>query len=139
MGKSKKNVSGTIPFGLHVMIDAYNCDQKPLGNKKIVYSLLNNLPKEIGMRKLMKPYVLSAEANDNKDPGGLSGFVMIQESHISIHTFVKRRFLTADVYSCKEFDTKKVVNYFKKIFKTKNVESIVEVRGKKYPDKNLVE
>lgn len=126
-----------IPFGLHLIIDAYNCDPKILNDKKLVYNILDNLPKKIGMRKLMKPYVLFAESNEKRDPGGWSGFVMIQESHISLHTFIKRRFITADVYSCKEFDPKVVIKYFKKAFKTKDMDCSVEVRGKRYPKKNI--
>ena len=64
---------------------------------------------------------------------------MIQESHISLHTFIKRRFITADVYSCKKFDTKKVISYFKKAFKTQDVEFYIETRGKKYPQKDIDE
>lgn len=134
---SKK--SKQVPFGLHLMLDAYNCDPKMLNDKKLVYNILDTLPEKIGMKKLMKPYVLFAEANDKRDPGGWSGFVMIQESHISLHTFIKRRFVTADVYSCKKFDTKKIINYFKKVFKTPDVESYIETRGKRYPLKDIDE
>lgn len=125
-----------IPFGLHLMLDVYNCDKEVLNDKSLVYDILDNLPNKIGMKKLMKPHVLFAEANNKRDPGGWSGFVIIQESHISIHTFIKRRFITADVYSCKKFDTKKVINYFKKAFKTKDIEFYIETRGKRYPAEN---
>lgn len=133
MKKKEKN----IPFGLHLMLDAYNCNPKILNDKNLVYHILDTLPKKIGMKKLMKPYVLFAQANDKKDPGGWSGFVMIQESHISIHTFIKRRFITADVYSCKKFDAKIVTGYFEKAFKTKDLECHVKVRGKRYPLENI--
>lgn len=129
--------SKSIPFGLHLMLDAYNCDPKTLNDKNLVYHILDTLPGKIGMKKLMKPYVLFAEANDKRDPGGWSGFVMIQESHISLHTFIRRRFVTADVYSCKKFDTKIVLEYFKKVFNTQDMDSSVEVRGKKYPSENI--
>ena len=129
--------SKQIPFGLHLMIDAYNCDPNTLNDQNLVYNILDTLPEKIGMKKLMKPYVLFAEANDKRDPGGWSGFVMIQESHISIHTFIKRRFITADVYSCKEFNTKIAIEYFKDIFKTKDIECSIENRGKKYPNRNI--
>ena len=129
--------SKQVPFGLHLMIDAYNCDQKTLNDQNIFYNILDTLPEKIGMRKLMKRYVLFAEANHKRDPGGWSGFVMIQESHISLHTFIKRRFITADVYSCKKFDAKVAIKYFKEIFRTKDIEYNIEKRGKKYPDSNI--
>ena len=129
--------SKLIPFGLHLMLDIYNCDPEALNDKELVYDILNNLPEKIGMRKIMKPHVLFAKANKKRDPGGWSGFVMIQESHVSLHTFIKRRFITADVYSCKKFDPKVILKYFKKAFKTKDIEHNVEVRGKRYPIKNI--
>lgn len=128
-----------IPFGLHLMIDAYKCDPKALNDKDLVYKILDTLPAKIGMRKLMKPYVVFAEANDKRDPGGWSGFVMIQESHISLHTFVKRRFVTADVYSCKKFEAQKIIEYFKEAFRTKDIEFYIETRGRKYPSRNINE
>ncbi len=125
------------PFGLHLMIDAYNCDPAVLNDANVVYKLLDELPEKIGMKKLIKPYVVFAEGNDKKDPGGWSGFVIIQESHIAIHTFIKRRFITVDVYSCTEFDTEFTIQYFKDIFKTEDMEIEVEKRGKKYPPENI--
>lgn len=125
------------PFGLHLMIDAYNCNPAVLNDANIVYKLLDELPEKIGMKKLIKPYVVFAEGNDKKDPGGWSGFVIIQESHIAIHTFIKRRFITADVYSCTEFDTDFAIRYFKDIFKTEDMEIEIEKRGKKYPPENI--
>lgn len=125
------------PFGLHLMFEAYNCPPEVLNDTKLVYTILDELPDKIGMKKLIKPYVVFAEANDKRDPGGWSGFVIIQESHISLHTFIKRRFVTADVYSCKPFKPDIAVKFLKKAFKTNDIEYTVEVRGKKYPAKNI--
>lgn len=119
------------------MLDAYGCNPAVLNDANVVYKILDELPEKIGMHKLTKPYVVFAESNEKKDPGGWSGFVIIQESHIAIHTFIKRRFITVDVYSCKEFDTNYAVSYFKKIFKTEDMEIEIEKRGKKYPPENI--
>ena len=123
----------TIPFGLHLMLDMYHCDAAALNDKSLVENILNTLPEKLGMHKLTEPVVVYAEPNNIKDSGGYSGFVMIQESHISIHTFAKRGFVTIDVYSCTQFDTDACVNYFSQVFKTNEFEKIIEVRGKHYP------
>ncbi len=126
-----------IPFGLHLMLDMYNCIPQVLNDKDLVLNILKKLPKELGMKILIRPVVAFAQPNGKKDPGGWSGFVVIQESHISIHTFIKRRFVTIDVYSCREFDTKYAIDYFKKVFKTDDVDFEIEQRGKKYPDEDI--
>lgn len=133
----KKQLQKTIPFGLHMMMDMYNCSPDVLNNKSLVFDILNSLPGKMGMKKLTEPIVVFAQPNGKKDPGGWSGFVMIQESHISIHTFIKRRFVTMDIYSCKQFDTDFAIKSFKKVFKTEDVEIEVEVRGKKYPAEDI--
>ena len=126
-----------VPFGLHLMMDIYNCAPQVLNDKDLVLKILNTLPKKLGMRVLLEPVVTFAQPNGKRDPGGWSGFVMIQESHISVHTFIKRRFVTIDIYSCKHFDTQYAIDYFIKMFKTNDVEYEIEVRGKKYPSKDI--
>lgn len=125
------------PFGTHLMLDGYNCAKEPLENANILFELLDKLPMKIGMTKMTAPYIVFTEGNDKKDPGGWSGFVLIQESHISIHTFIKRKFFTFDVYSCKEFDTQIVIDHLKSLFQTEDLEYTIEERGKRYPTENL--
>ena len=111
----------------------YDCSPEVLNDKHLVLTILNTLPERLGMRKLIEPVVTFAQPNGKRDPGGWSGFVMIQESHISIHTFIQRRFVTVDMYSCKQFDAQESIHYLKGIFKTTDVECALVVRGKKYP------
>lgn len=127
----------SINFGLHLTLDIYNCPEKELADMELCYKALHDLPERLEMHLLTPPFVVSAPPNDKKDPGGFSGFVMIAESHISLHTFTKRGFVSIDCYSCKEFDTEKVVEYFKQIFKSDDVEVNVVKRGTRYPSENI--
>lgn len=125
-------------FGEHLTIDGYEGDQKLLNDKEVVLSVLNDLPALLGMNKLSEPEIYFAPGNDAKDPGGWSGFVVISESHISIHTFPKRGFVSADVYSCKNgMDKKFICDYFTNKFKLKDLETNFIKRGTRYPQKNL--
>ena len=125
-------------FGEHLTIDGYGGDKKKLNDKKLVSKCLNELPGILGMEKLSRPEIYFAKGNNHKDPGGWSGFVVIKESHISIHTFPARGFLSADVYTCKNgMDIKKIVNYFKKKFSLKDTEENFIKRGTRYPTFNL--
>lgn len=125
------------PFGKHLMLEIYNCPSEVLNDANTLYKALDELPGKIGMTKLTLPYIVFAPGNNTKDPGGWSGFVIIQESHISLHTFAKRRFVTIDVYSCKEFDVETALSYFKHLFRSDDFEYNVEVRGSRYPQENL--
>lgn len=125
-------------FGEHLTIDGYNGKEQLLNNASIVNDILEDLPQRLGMHILTRPLVVSAPENGIKDPGGWSGFVIIAESHISVHTFPRRGFVTADVYTCKNgMDTDVIVNYFKEKFELKEVETNFVIRGKKYPPMNI--
>src|SRR3989344_5879458 len=96
-------------FGEHITIDGYGGGRGKLNSKKLVFRCLTELPQLLGMHTLIDPVTVWAEPNGKKDPGGWSGFVIIAESHISIHTFPGRQFMSADVYSCRNgMDTKPV-------------------------------
>ena len=119
------------------MLDMYHCSPNVLGDKVAVLNLLRSLPQQLEMKILLAPVVAFAQPNGKRDPGGWSGFVVIQESHISVHTFIKRRFVTVDIYSCKSFDTDKSIELLKQVFKPQTIDSEVEVRGKHYPPEDI--
>ena len=120
-------------FGVHLTIDGYGGDKEKLNNFELVYSILNNLPGEVDMHKLMPPYVVIAPAITEKDQGGISGFVMIAESHISIHTFPEKGFVSADVYTCRnDMPKEKILEYFKEKFSLKELEVNFIERGKNF-------
>lgn len=120
-------------FGEHIMIDGYGGSYEKLNNKELVLECLNELPEKLEMHKLAEPSVYYAPENNKKDPGGWSGFVVIAESHISIHTFPANGFLSTDVYSCKNgMDSEFILNYFKEKFELKEMEHNFIKRGTKY-------
>lgn len=120
-------------FGEHLTIDGYGGSTEKLDSEKLVLQCLNELPEKLGMHKLSEPVVYRAPGNDKKDPGGWSGFVVIEESHISIHTFPGTKFLSADVYTCKNgMDNDFILSFFKSTFGLQEIEHNFITRGKKY-------
>ncbi|MEK6974300.1 MAG: S-adenosylmethionine decarboxylase [Nanoarchaeota archaeon] len=121
-----------IGFGPHLMLDGYGAERKKLEDLNLIYRALDELPSEIGMTKIMPPYVFRYSGVKPED-WGLSGFVLIAESHISIHTFPEKRFLSVDIFSCKNFDTDFAQQYVRKLFNVGKFESIVLDRGTEFP------
>lgn len=76
-------------FGLHLTLDGYGGSQERLANLDLIYEFLEHCPDLIHMTKIMPPYVFKYHAKVPED-WGVSGFVLIAESHISIHTFPER-------------------------------------------------
>lgn len=125
-------------FGLHLTFDGYRCDPRVLGSPTEVKRFLRLLVRRLAMRRLFGPKVVQAPAVGKKDPGGYSGFVVIQESHVSVHTFPKRRFVSIDVYSCKDFNHERAISFIQKFFRTHAHETSLIIRGKRYPAGNLL-
>lgn len=126
-------------FGEHVTIDGYEGDYDLLNSEEAVRDCMNDLIQALGMHPLYGPHIISAADNQIKDPGGWSGFTIIAESHVSIHTFPRRGFVSADVYTCQNgLDTELVTNFFKDRFKLAEVETHFVKRGTKYPEHNLI-
>jgi|SRR3989344_8701627 len=120
-------------FGEHITIDGYKGNYKKLNDKELVLKCLSELPEKLGMKKLSSPEIYFAKGNDLKDHGGWSGFVVIEESHISIHTFPTSGFVSADVYTCKNgMDVELIKEYFIKSFDLKDLEVNFIKRGTRF-------
>lgn len=120
-------------FGSHWTLDGYGADRQALNSMDLVFTALNDLPELLEMKKIITPYVIRFDGNGKKDAGGYSGFVMIAESHISIHTFPDKGFVTIDVYTCQgQLDTATCRKYFGQLFGIKEFEENVIQRGTKY-------
>ncbi len=131
---SKTRGNGIVyGYGTHVMIDGTECDVKRLDDIRFIYQFLNQLPDKIEMRKIMPPYTFYHDGAGVKEDRGFSGIVIIAESHISIHTYPEKGFLTFDLYSCKKFDTEKTMNYVIKAFGIQKPETRIFNRGREFP------
>lgn len=125
-------------FGEHLTLDGYNGNFKLLNDKHVVEAALVDLVEALNMKILGGPEVYFAKGNDIKDPGGWSGVVVIEESHISIHTFPARGFVSADVYTCQSgLDQDLIKRFFRERFAITEEEVNFILRGTRYPQGNL--
>jgi S-adenosylmethionine decarboxylase len=128
----------TIQFGTHYILDGYGANPEILKDKAFLKKMLTSLVTEMHMHTITDPVVVEVGEKNTKDPGGVSGFVMIAESHISFHTFPKRGFVTIDVYTCQNnLDTDTLTKKLTDSFSLQDVDAQVIARGTKYPTKNL--
>ena len=126
-------------FGLHVTIDASGCNREKLTSQELVYDILNELPSKICMTKMTLPYVCKWLDKFSQGTPGFSGFIMIAESHISIHTFHDQNYVFVDVFSCRNFDANKAVKYILDSFEAKRAEKHLIKRGIDFPQKVYAE
>ena len=137
---ANKNLSGgknwTISLGVafvHLLIDGYNGNRNRLQDKTFLRQFLLEYPDILGMNRISDPVVLEYSAPKSED-SGLSGFVIIAESHISFHTFPNRAYINIDVFSCKSFDSAKALAELTERFGLQGVRSWVINRGLEHFD-----
>lgn len=97
----------------HFIIDLEHVPSDVLVDVEGLRGFLKTLPGVIDMSVLRGPEI----AEGIPENPGISGFVIIDFSHISIHTFSKYNEALVDIFSCKPFKkedaTKAVLEYFK--------------------------
>ena len=119
-------------FGPHLILEAYGCPSKKLADMNALSKMLDKYPPKLSMTKIMPPYVFKYKGKHPED-WGVSGVVLIAESHISVHTFPEKGFATLDIFSCQEFEVEKAIKYFCKYFKPESFEYDVLMRGREFP------
>jgi S-adenosylmethionine decarboxylase len=125
-------------FGLHLTLDGYHGAPERLADPLVVRAWLDELPEVLGMHKLIQPCLVEVGALNDKDPGGVTGFVLIAQSHLSVHTFPRRRFVSADIFTCQDdLDQESIRRSLIATFGLGDVESNLMERGTRYPLVNL--
>lgn len=103
-------------IGQHLMVDGVF--DPPLG-PETVEEILTELPAVIGMHILHGPEVVEG-CPENP---GWTGFVIIDKSHISVHTFDEGNRVSVDVFSCEPFDVEEARRFLEGRIAFKRVRS----------------
>ena len=116
---------------MHLIVDGVGGDPEKLKDVDRIYRFLDDYPSALQMTKITAPHVYTYRGA-KADDWGVSGFVLIAESHISIHTFPERRYVNIDIFSCKEFDAEASLEDVKATFSLPNVKVWILERGLEY-------
>ena len=81
------------PIGTHLIIDLYDCKCDFLDNPNKIQQILTETA-QISNTTTLNIYVHKFK------PYGVSGYVLISESHISIHTWPECNYASLDIYTC---------------------------------------
>ncbi len=116
---------------MHLVIDGYGGDSAKMWDSNRVLEFLIDTPARLGMTPITEPKVLEYNAPKPED-SGVSGFVIIAESHISIHTFPDRGYVNIDIFSCRDFDPNASLDDVKRSFSLREVKVWTLERGLEY-------
>ncbi len=134
MTRPDREVGGHGKGGLpmHLTIDGFGGDLEKLASEELVRGLLDRYPERIGMTKIAPPFVQRYIGKKPED-WGVSGFVLIAESHIAVHTFPDRGYVWADIFSCKGFGSETAIAGMAEAFDLRDARTRVLERGLEYP------
>jgi S-adenosylmethionine decarboxylase len=110
---------------MHLVIDGYGGDQQKMWDAELLRSFLAAYPAKLGMTRMSEPQTSSWS---EPDPG-ISGFVVIAESHICIHTFPTRDYVNIDIFSCKNFDHEQALADVRELYSLSDHKSWLLERG----------
>ncbi len=116
---------------MHLVIDGFGGDRQLLADASLVQEMLDLYPELLGMNKICAPVVVRYQGPVPED-WGISGVVMIAESHIAVHTFPERGMVWADIFSCRPFQAEPVLADLRRRFRLQGL-SVQELqRGLEY-------
>ena len=113
---------------VHLMLELYGCNRHILSNESLVKSVLEEYPAHVEMEKVSPVHLYQIETSNPLD-AGLSGFVVIAQSHISLHAWPEYGEVDIDICSCKEFSQEDAIAFAEQMFQTNDVEAHFVVRG----------
>jgi S-adenosylmethionine decarboxylase len=121
----KKEVGAML---VHLMLELYGCDRRLLENEALIRSVLDEYPARVEMERVSPVHLYQIDTSNPLD-AGLSGFVVIAQSHISLHAWPEYGEVDIDICSCKDFSQEDAIAFAKEMFRTNDVESHFVVRG----------
>ncbi|MGB8346424.1 MAG: S-adenosylmethionine decarboxylase [Ktedonobacteraceae bacterium] len=113
---------------VHLMLELYGCDREILSDGPLLRRVLNEFPGRVDMEKVSPVHLYDIETSNPLD-AGMSGFVVIAQSHISLHAWPEYGEVDIDICSCKEFSQQDAIAFAKTMFQTDDVEAHFVVRG----------
>ena len=111
------------PLATHLLIELFDCDPKILSDSNQVKDIFINAAKE-GKATIVN------DLFHEFSPHGLTGVLVITESHLSIHTWPEFNYAAVDVFSCDDkLDGDKIKQILEKKLNSKEVYTKIINRG----------
>ncbi len=96
-----KKPSKSTALGRHLLLELYDCDKSLLNNVDSIKKILITTAKNVNAKVINSSF-------HHFSPYGVSGVIIISESHFTIHTWPEYGYAAIDVFTCS-----KHINYDK--------------------------
>ncbi len=125
-------------FGPHIMLEFFtSCDPQRLNDQVWWRGFLIRLVAHIKMTVLWGPVVGDSSCSnpewDPPDQTGLSGVIVLSESHVFFHSLVESEYVFLDIFSCKDYDIPKMLEFVADELGAYRLDSQLTIRGSNFP------
>ena len=107
--------------GVHLLVELWNAQN--LASLPKVRKILTACVKECNAT------LLKIDLHKFSPYGGISGVAIIQESHISIHSWPEYKYAAIDIFVCRDINPYKAIPVLKREFKPKSIQVMEVKRG----------
>ena len=91
---------GDFARGDEWVVEAFGCDAERLADRDVLTGLLDRMVRELNLRP-----VGTGQWHVFPPPGGITGMLLLAESHLTVHTFPEHRSLCLNLFCCTPRDT----------------------------------
>jgi S-adenosylmethionine decarboxylase len=89
-------IAAAIPLGCEWLVDAYGCSPAPLRSREALQQVFDGIVRDLGLHP-----VAETLWHVFPEPGGVTGLLLLSESHLTCHTFPERGFAAFNLYCCR--------------------------------------
>jgi S-adenosylmethionine decarboxylase len=86
---------GNVVRGDEWVVEAFGCDARRLADRATLAALLDRMVNELVLRP-----VGAGQWHVFPAPGGVTGMLLLAESHLTVHTFPEHRSLCLNLFCC---------------------------------------
>ncbi len=108
--------------GKHIIMDASGCNPKTLDNLELLKQILADAAEKANATVLNVAF-------HHFTPQGVSGVVVVSESHLSIHTWPEYNYAALDFYTCGDADPELACKYVAEKLEATSIQTTEILRG----------
>jgi S-adenosylmethionine decarboxylase proenzyme len=127
---SGKEENGLKALGRHLLVEYRNCDRETLNDIHRIEQLLRRAAEEAEatvVASVFHPF----------SPQGITGVVVVEESHLSIHTWPEHGYAAVDFYTCGDCHPERAHEYLQRELDAEQAEVMVVERGREPPGRSM--
>ena len=101
-----------VHLGKHIIADFYDCNLQVIDNINSIEAVMTDAAKISGAN-IIKPFF------HRFSPQGVSGIIVISESHFAIHTWPEHKYAAVDLFTCSDFNYKEALKHIRDRFESR--------------------